>query len=62
MLLEIVLPIMLTFILILGWTKGFIGLSGGTVYRAEQPKLFWAQMILIFFMLITYIVVLLVDV
>jgi hypothetical protein len=62
MFLEIVLLIMLTCILIVGWTKGFIGLAGSTVYRTEQPKLFWAQMILILFGLITLIVVLLTEV
>jgi hypothetical protein len=62
MLLKIVLLIIFTSSLIVGWTKGFIGLAGSAVYRVEQPKLFWAQMILIFFCLITLIVILLTEV
>lgn len=61
MLLEITLIATLVLLLAMGLKKGFIGLAGATVYRKEQPRLFWAQMILLFTMLSTYIVVIVID-
>lgn len=36
----------LSAMLIFGLTKGYIGIHGAAVYRAENAPLYWAQMIL----------------
>lgn len=57
MFLKLVLIAAFLFVLYIGFAKGFIGLAGATVYKSEQPALFWAQMGLVFAGLIILIVI-----